>query len=97
LNDLGVLDLTIRRIIPHSNGTTKRKSYIHHREHQVTAVMEQLAAGIEAESRRAEAERLAANQSAETVNRRGFRTPILNKPYKHITAVPAMGLPDVSG
>jgi hypothetical protein len=39
LNDLGVLDLTIQRIVPDSNGTTKRKSYIHHREHQVTAVM----------------------------------------------------------
>jgi hypothetical protein len=56
--------------------TTSRKSYIHHREHHVTAAMEQLAAGIEAESRRAEAERLAANQSAETVNWRGFRRPI---------------------
>jgi integrase len=68
LNDLGVLDLTIQKILRHSNVTTTRKSYIHHREHQVTAAMEQLAAGIEAESRRAEAERLAANQSAETVN-----------------------------
>jgi integrase len=68
LNDLGVLDLTIQKILRHSNVTTTRKSYIHHREHQVTAAMGQLAAGIEAESRRAEAERLAANQTAETVN-----------------------------
>jgi len=37
LNDLGVLDLTIQRILRHSNVTTTRKSYIHHREHQVTA------------------------------------------------------------
>jgi hypothetical protein len=63
-----VLDLTIQKILRHSNMTTKRKSYIHHREHQVTAVIEHLAAGIEAENRRAQAERSAANQSAETVN-----------------------------
>ncbi|MGA7926848.1 MAG: hypothetical protein WCA20_12705 [Candidatus Sulfotelmatobacter sp.] len=68
LNDLGVLDLTIQKILRHSNVTTTWKSYIHHREHQLTAAMEQLAAGIEAESRRAEAQRLAANQSTETVN-----------------------------
>jgi len=40
LNDLGVPDLTIQRILlRHSNVTTTRKSYIHHREHQVTATM----------------------------------------------------------
>jgi len=75
LNDLGVLDPTNQRIPRHSNGATQRKSYIHHREHEV-AVMEQLAAGIEAKSRRAEAERLVANEPAETVNWRGFRRPI---------------------
>jgi hypothetical protein len=66
LNDLGVLDLTIQKILRHSNVTTTRKSYIHHREHQVTAAMGQLAAGIEAENRRPK--RLAENQTAETVN-----------------------------
>jgi integrase len=69
LNDLGVLDLTIQKILRHSNVATTRKSYIHHREHQLTAAMEQLAAGIEAESRKAEAERSeVANRTAETVN-----------------------------
>jgi integrase len=68
LNDLGVLDLTIQKILRHSNVTTTRQSYIHHREHQVTAAMGQLAAGIEAENRRAEAERLAANPTVETIN-----------------------------
>jgi hypothetical protein len=63
LNDLGVLDLTIQKILRHSNVTTTRKSYIHHREHQVTAAIGQLAAGIEAESRRAEAERLEAEKA----------------------------------
>jgi hypothetical protein len=56
------------KILRHSNVTTTRKSYVHHREHQVMAAMGQLAAEIEAESRKAEAERLAANQTAETVN-----------------------------
>jgi len=56
-------------------GITARKSYIHHREHQVTAAMEQLAAGIEGENRRAEAEQLPANQTAETVSWRGFQRP----------------------
>jgi integrase len=68
VNDLGALDLTIQKILRHSNVTTTQKSYVYHREHQVTAAMGQLAAGIEAESRKAEAERLAANQTAETVN-----------------------------
>ena len=68
LNDLGVLDLTIQKILRHGNVTTTRKSYIHHREHQVTAAMGQLAAGIEGENRRAKAERLAENQTAEMVN-----------------------------
>ena len=69
LNDLGVLDLTIQRILRHSNVTTTRKSYIHHREHQVTAAMAQLAAGIEAVSRKAEIERFeTANHTAKTVN-----------------------------
>jgi hypothetical protein len=69
LNDLGVLDLTIQKILPDSNVTTTRKSYIHHREHRVTAAVGQLAAGIEAESHRAETARLQAeNQTAETVN-----------------------------
>ena len=40
LNDLGHLDLTIQRILRHSDVTTRR-SYIKPREHQVTAVMEQ--------------------------------------------------------
>jgi len=45
------------------------KSYIHHREHQATAAMGQLAAGIEAVSRKAESPRLQAeNHEAETVN-----------------------------
>jgi hypothetical protein len=83
LNDLGVLDLTIQKILRHSNVTTTRKSYIHHREHQVTAAMEQLAAGIEAESRRAEAERLAANESAETSTGAGFGGRFLSKPNEH--------------
>jgi hypothetical protein len=67
-HDLGVLDLTIQRILRHSNVTTTRKSYIH-REHQVTAAMGQLEAGIEAESRRAETAHLEAqNHLAEAVN-----------------------------
>jgi integrase len=65
LNDLGVLDLTIQKILRHCNVTTTRKSYIHHREHQVTAAMGQ----IEAESRSAETARFEAqNHNAETVN-----------------------------
>jgi hypothetical protein len=49
--------------------TTTRKSYIHHRKHQVTAAMAQLAAGIETVSRKAEIERFeTANHTAKTVN-----------------------------
>jgi integrase len=50
LNDLGVLDLTIQRILRHSDVTTTRKAYIKPLDHQVTAGMAQL----EAEIRRAE-------------------------------------------
>ena len=45
LHDLGVPDLTIQKILRHSNVTTTRKSYIHQREHQVTAAMGQLPQG----------------------------------------------------
>jgi transposase len=41
LNDIGALDLTIQRILRHSDVTTTRKSYIKPREHQMTAVMAQ--------------------------------------------------------
>ncbi len=62
LNELGVPDLTIQRILRHSNVTTTRKSYIKIREDNVTAGMAQLEAGIrraetaqsEAETRKAE-------------------------------------------
>jgi integrase len=50
LNDLGVPDLTIQRILRHANVATTRKSYIKIREHNVTAGMAQL----EAEIRRTE-------------------------------------------
>jgi integrase len=50
LNELGLPDLLIQRILRHSNVTTTRKSYIKVREPQVTAGMAQL----EAEIRRAE-------------------------------------------
>jgi integrase len=61
LNELGVPDLTIQRILRHSNVTTTRKSYIKIREDNVTAGMAQLEAGIrrtetaqlEAETRKA--------------------------------------------
>jgi integrase len=58
LNDLGVLDLTIQKVLRHSNATTTRKSYIHHRQHQITAAMGQLAAGIDAEAATHKAERV---------------------------------------
>jgi integrase len=62
LNELGVPDLTIQRILRHSNVTTTRKSYIKIREENVTAGMAQLEAGIrrtetaqmESETRKAE-------------------------------------------
>jgi integrase len=41
LNDLGHLDLTIQRILRHSDVTTTRRSYIKPRDHQMTAVMSQ--------------------------------------------------------
>ena len=50
LNELGVPDLTIQRILRHANVATTRKSYIKVREHSVTAGMAQL----EAEIRRTE-------------------------------------------
>jgi integrase len=50
LNELGVPDLTIQRILRHSNVTTTRKSYIKIREDNVTAGLAQL----EAEIRRTE-------------------------------------------
>lgn len=40
LNDLGVLDLTIQRILRHSDVTTTRKAYIKPLDHQVTDGME---------------------------------------------------------
>jgi integrase len=52
LNDLGALDLTIQRILRHSDVTTTRKSYIKPREHQMTAVMAQ----FQGELQRREAE-----------------------------------------
>lgn len=65
LNDLGHLDLTIQRILRHSNVTTTRQNYIKPREHQVTAVMEQ----FEGELQRREAVRLEAEtHKAEMVN-----------------------------
>jgi integrase len=54
LNELGVPDLTIQRILRHSNVATTRKSYIKIREDNVTAGMELLAAEI----RRAETKRV---------------------------------------
>lgn len=51
LNDLGVLDLTIQRILRHSDVTTTRKAYIKPLDHQVTAGMERM----EQEIRRVEA------------------------------------------
>jgi len=50
LNDLGVPDLTIQRILRHANVATTRKAYIKVREPHVVAGMAQL----EAEIRRAE-------------------------------------------
>jgi hypothetical protein len=65
LNDLGHLDLTIQRILRHSNVTTTRQSYIKPREHQMTAVMAQ----FEAELQRRKAEQLEAEtRKAESVN-----------------------------
>lgn len=54
LNDLGVLDLTIQRILRHSDVTTTRKAYIKPMEHQVTEGMEKL----EVEIRRSEGSRV---------------------------------------
>jgi hypothetical protein len=42
LNDLGVLDLTIQRILRHSDVTTTRKAYIKPLDHQVTAGMDRM-------------------------------------------------------
>jgi integrase len=65
LNELGLSDLTIQRILRHSNVATTRKSYIKVRDPQVTAGMAQL----EAEIRRAETVKSEAEiQRAETVN-----------------------------
>jgi integrase len=65
LNELGLSDLTIQRILRHSNVTTTRKSYIKVREPQVIAGMAQL----EAEIRRAETvESEAEIQKTERVN-----------------------------
>jgi integrase len=50
LNELGLSDLTIQRILRHRNVTTTRKSYFKVREPEVAAGMAQL----EAEIRRAE-------------------------------------------
>ncbi len=46
LNDLGVLDLTIQRILRHSDVTTTRKAYIKPLDHQVTAGMERMEEAI---------------------------------------------------
>jgi integrase len=65
LNDLGVLDLTIQRILRHSDVTTTRKAYIKPLDHQVTASMERM----EQEIRRVGSLQLEAEkQAAETVN-----------------------------
>ena len=60
LNELGVPDLTIQRILRHSNVATTRKSYIKIREDNVTAGMDLLAAEI----RRAEVARPEAESNA---------------------------------
>lgn len=65
LNDLGVLDLTIQRILRHSDVTTTRKAYIKPLDHQVTAGMERM----EQEIRRVEAVQAnAANETRKRVN-----------------------------
>ncbi len=65
LNELGLPDLLIQRILRHSNVTTTRKSYIKVREPNVIAGMAQL----EAEIRRVETMKSEAEiQKAETVN-----------------------------
>jgi integrase len=64
LNDLGHLDLTIQRILRHSNVTTTRRSYIKPREHQMAAVMAQ----FEGELQRRKALEEAETQKAERVN-----------------------------
>jgi integrase len=64
LNDLGHLDLTIQRILRHSDVTTTRRSYIKPREHQVTAVMSQ----FEGELQRRKALQESETQTAERVN-----------------------------
>jgi integrase len=65
LNELGVPDLTIQRILRHSNVATTRKSYIKIREDNVTAGMAQL----EAEIRRTETAQLEAEtHKAERLN-----------------------------
>jgi integrase len=65
LNDLGVLDLTIQRILRHSDVTTTRQAYIKPLDHQVTAGMER----IKQEIRRVQAEQAEGkNQTRETVN-----------------------------
>jgi len=48
LHDLGVNDLTIQRILRHSDVTTTRKSYIKTIPRQVVDAMEQLQAVVEA-------------------------------------------------
>jgi integrase len=65
LNDLNVLDLTIQRILRHSDVTTTRKAYIKPLDHQVTAGMERM----EQEIRRVETlEAKAENKTTEMVN-----------------------------
>lgn len=63
LNDLGVLDLTIQRILRHRDVTTTRKAYIKPLDHQVAAGMERM----EQEIRRAE--EVQANRENETTKR----------------------------
>jgi hypothetical protein len=65
-------------------GITARKSYIHHLEHQVTAAIGQLAAGIEAENRRAEAEQLARIKRRKRSTGKGFGGHFLNHPLINI-------------
>ena len=52
LNDLGVLDLTIQRILRHSDVTTTRKHYVKPLDHQLTESMEKLEVDIRRAERR---------------------------------------------
>jgi hypothetical protein len=70
----GVPDLTIQRILRHSNVTTTRKSYIKIREDKVRAGMEIME---EATPKRERLQTEAKNQSNERVNGCKFRGSFL--------------------